>query len=89
MPKVTERVAGNLFRRFIQKSGEYCERRFAHGKGTSVHHALLLSVLPWLALMEHGFLVRVISSDVSGAFDQVYVERMAKKLATMQFHRTV
>ena len=86
LSKVTERVVGNLFQRFLERSGAYGERQFAYGKGTSVHDALLLSVLSWLLLMEHGFLVGVYCSDVSGAFDRVCAKRMTKKLAAMHLH---
>ena len=71
LSKVTERVVGKLFQRFLENSGAYGKRQFAYGKGTSIHDALLLSVLSWLAMMERGYLVGVFCSDVSGAFDRV------------------
>ena len=89
LSKVTERVVGKLFQRFLENSGAYGMRQFAYGKGTSIHDALLLSVLSWLSMMERGYLVGVFCSDVSGAFDRVCAERMAKKLATMHLHPNI
>ena len=87
LSKVTERVVGNLFQRFLERIGAYGERQFAYSKGTSVHDTLSLSVLMWLMLMEHD--VGVNCSDVSGHCDRVCANRMTKKQTTTHLQRKI
>ena len=84
--KAVERVVGPFFQRFLERSGAYGQRQFAYGKGKSVRDALALSLLSWLLALELGHVIGLYCSDVSGAFDRVEAERLAKKLATLHLH---
>ena len=68
---------------FLKTSRAYGERQFVYSKGASVHDALLLTIMSWLLLMQHGVLIEMYCSDVSGAFGRVCSERMAQKLSTI------
>ncbi len=86
MSKATERVVGRFFQRHVEASGAFGSRQFAYTSGRSHRDALALSVLAWLHALEHGNLVALYCSDVSGAFDRVCSTRIAGKLASLHLH---
>ena len=87
--KVAERVVGKLFLPQLQRRGGFGERQFAYSVGRGVRDALALSVLSWLVSLEHGNLVGLYCSDVSGAFDRVCEQRLNEKLARSGIHPQV
>ena len=84
--KAAERVLGAHFQRHLERSGAYGDRQFAYSKNRGYGDALALSLLTWLLALEHGQLIALYCSDVSGAFDRVCEERLRAKLATLKLH---
>ncbi len=84
--KAAERVLGAHFQRHLEKSGAYGTRQFAYSKKRSYGDALALSLLTWLLALEHGHVVALYCSDVSGAFDRVCAQRLGAKLAKLGLH---
>ncbi len=84
--KAAERVLGPHFQRHLEQSGAFGDRQFAYSKGKGYGDALALSLLTWLLALEHGFLVALYCSDVSGAFDRVCSRRLGAKLATLKLN---
>ena len=84
--KAAERVVGAYFQRQLERSGAYGDRQFAYSTGRGYGDALALSLLTWLLTLEHGQLVALYCSDVSGAFDRVCAKRLGAKLATLHLH---
>ena len=68
--KAAERVLGAHFQRHLERSGAYGDRQFAYSKNRGYGDALALSLLTWLLALEHGQLIALYCSDVSGAFTQ-------------------
>ena len=85
-PNVVERAFGGLFIPDLERRGIFGERQFAYASGKSHRDALALSVLSWLLHLEHGFLVALYCSDVSGAFDRVCERTLRDKLARAGLH---
>ena len=87
--KVVERVIGKLFLPKLQADGVYGDKQFAYSTGRGHQDALALSVLSWLLSLERGNMVALYCSDVSGAFDRVWDERLSAKLQCSGLHPRV
>ena len=84
--KVVERVLGSAFIPWAEAQGLYGPHQYAYGKGKGYKDTLCVNVCNWLLLMEHGDLVGLYCSDVSGAFDRVERDRLCSKLSISGLH---
>ena len=86
LSKVVERAVSKLVLPWLECTEAYGPNQYAYSKGKSYKDVLAVNVAHWLLLLEQGFAVGVYCSDVSGAFDRVWRERLGEKLDRLGLH---
>ena len=86
LSKVVERAIGRNLQKFLEGTKAYGPNQFAYMKQRGARDALALNVLKWITAMNSGMRIGLYCSDVSGAFDHVSAERLARKLQHKGVH---
>ena len=86
LSKVVERLLKSLYIPYVTSISGFGPRQFAYTVGRGARDALALMVLTWVQALAAGKRIAVYCSDVSGAFDQVPMQRLVAKLHAKGIH---
>jgi len=86
LSKVAERILGQYWCPYLEKSLAYGNYQFAYIPHRSYRDALCFNVCTWLWALATRKRVGLYCSDVSGAFDRVNAERLIMKLRARGVH---
>jgi hypothetical protein len=89
LSKAMERLLRTLFMPFLLKNNAFGPNQYAYIPERGARDALANLLLIWLTSIARGRKVAVYCSDVSGAFDRVSLDRLAKKLRSKKVHPAV
>ena len=89
LSKAMERYVGKLFIPYVMTDRVVGKNQFAYREKRGARDLLALLVIKWLSGMEQGKKFVVYCSDVSGAFDRVWRDRMRQKLEAKGLHPKV
>jgi hypothetical protein len=86
LSKAMERLLRTLFMPFLLINEVFGPNQFAYIPERGARDAMAHMVLVWISAVAKGRKVAIYCSDVSGAFDRVCLDRLAKKLRAKKIH---
>ena len=87
--KAMETLLGRLFTPFLLKSVVFGPNQFAYTPERGARDALAHVAMVWIKALAKKRKVAIYCSDVSGAFDQVKLGRLAAKLEAKKIHPAI